>query len=58
MVEFARFLANYFVGIFNVLNKTYIRSDDSTIVASLGSILFACLVIGFVASLFWKGVKA
>lgn len=58
MVEFARFLANFFVGIFNVLNNAYIGSDDSTIVTSVGSILFACIVIGFAANLFWKGVRS
>ena len=58
MVEFVRFIANFYVGIFNVLNNTFITSDDSTISASLGSILFACIVIGFAANLFWKGVKS
>lgn len=57
MIEFAHFLSNFFVGIFNLLSDTYIYAGDGNLEVSLGSILFACLVISFVASLFWKGVK-
>lgn len=56
MVEFARFLANFFKGIFSVLNNATISSGNTS--TSVGSILFACIVIGFVANLFWKGVKS
>ena len=59
MMEFFGLLADLFSGIFDKLMSAYIYYGDGYYeYTSVGSILFAALVIGFVASLFWKGAKA
>ena len=58
MMGFIWKIWDLFTGIFNKLQEATFVYDDSGHVTSLGSVLFACLVIGFVASLYWKGAKS
>ena len=59
MLDFIYLISRFFVNIFGVLGDTVIpfggNFADST---TLGGILFACLVIGFAVSVFWKGARA
>lgn len=59
MLDFVFLVSRFFINIFAVLGNTLIPFgggfEDST---SLGGILFACLVIGFAVSIFWKGAKS
>lgn len=59
MLDFVFLISRFFVNIFNKLGDVVIpfggRFDDST---TLAGILFACLTIGFVVHIFWKGAKA
>lgn len=59
MLDFIFLISRFFVNIFGVLGSTEISFgggfEDST---TLGGILFACLVIGFAVSVFWKGAKS
>lgn len=59
MLDFFYLLATFFHRIFSLLGDTVIPFggglDDST---TLGGILFACIVIGFAVSVFWKGAKS
>lgn len=58
MLEFIWKIWDLYAGIFNKLSSTYFRFGPlQNDVTSVGSVLFAALVIGFVASLFWKGAK-
>lgn len=59
MLEFIWKIWDLYTGIFNKLGSTYFRfGSQPNDVTSIGSVLFVALVIGFVASLFWKGAKA
>lgn len=59
MYEFFWMLADFYSGIFSKLNNAYFHyGSNSNDYTSVGSVLFAALVIGFVVSLFWKGAKA
>lgn len=59
MLDFVFLVSRFFINIFAVLGSTVIpfggNFDGTT---SLGGILFACLVIGFAVSIFWKGAKS
>ena len=59
MMDFIWKIWDLYTGIFNALGKAVFRygsgKNDFT---SVGSVLFAAIVIGFVVSLFWKGAKA
>ena len=57
MIDFVWLIWDLFSGIFNKFQDVLIPFTNNR-VTTLGSILFACLVIGFVASLYWKGAKA
>lgn len=59
MTEFIWKIWDLYTGIFNELNNAFFRfGNGANDVTSVGSVLFASLVIGFVVSLFWKGAKA
>lgn len=59
MDEFIWLLVDLFNGIFNKLNAATFRfGTGANDVTSVGSVLFAAIVIGFVVSLFWKGAKS
>ena len=59
MMDFIWLLVDLFNGIFNKLNTALFRyGSGENDVVSIGSVLFASVVIGFVVSLFWKGAKA
>lgn len=59
MLDFVWLITNFFQRIFNELQSATIRfGDGSNDVTSVGAILFACIVIGFVVNIFWKGAKA
>ena len=59
MTEFIWKIWDLYTGIFNELNSAVFRyGNGANDVTSVGSVLFAALVIGFVVSLFWKGAKA
>ena len=59
MMDFIWLLVDLYNGIFNKLNSTLFRfGTGENDVVSIGSVLFAAVVIGFVVSLFWKGAKA
>lgn len=59
MLEFIWKICDLYTGIFNKLSSTYFRFGTlQNEVTSIGSVLFAALVIGFVVSLFWKGAKS
>ena len=59
MLDFIYLISRFFVNIFGLLGQTIIpfggNFNDTT---TLGGILFACLVIGFAVSVFWKGARA
>lgn len=59
MMDFMWLLSDLYNGIFNKLNTSLFRfGSGENDVVSIGSVLFASVVIGFVVSLFWKGAKA
>ena len=59
MMDFVWEIWRLYTGIFNELNVAYFRyGDGANDVTSVGSVLFAAIVIGFVVSLFWKGARA
>lgn len=59
MMDFIWLIVDLFNGIFNKLNSAVFRfGTGANDVTSVGSVLFASIVIGFVASLFWKGAKS
>ena len=58
MMNFVWMIWDLYTGIFNKFQQAVFVYSTSGKVTSLGSVLFACLVIGFVVSLFWKGAKA
>lgn len=58
-MDFIRLVWDLYAGIFNQLNGAVIAFGDGlNESASVGSIFFSALVIGFVVSLFWKGARA
>ena len=59
MMDFIWLIVDLYNGIFNKLNSAVFRfGSGSNDVTSIGSVLFAAVVIGFVVSLFWKGAKS
>lgn len=59
MMDFIYLLGDLYNGIFNKLNEAVFRfGSGSNDIVSIGSILFASIVIGFVVSIFWRGAKA
>lgn len=59
MLDFVWLITIFFQRIFNELQEATIRfGTGSNDVTSIGAILFACIVIGFVVNIFWKGAKA
>lgn len=59
MGDFVWLITDFYQGIFNKLQNAIILTGYGfNDVTSIGTILFACIVIGFVVSLFWKGAKA
>lgn len=59
MMDFIWKIADLYNGIFNKLNSAVFRfGSGANDVVSVGSVLFAAVVIGFVVSLFWKGAKS
>ena len=59
MLDFVWLVTNFYQKIFNALHDATIRfGTGANDVTSVGAILFACIVIGFVAHLYWKGAKA
>lgn len=59
MLDFVWTITNFYQRIFNELQGAVISFgagyNDTT---TVGAILFACIVIGFVVNIFWKGAKA
>jgi hypothetical protein len=55
MQDFFELFISFISDIFGLLNRFSIQSFGYS--ASLGSILIAFLVIGFVISVFWKGAR-
>ena len=59
MLDFVWLVTNFYQRIFNTLHDATIRfGTGANDVTSVGAILFVCIVIGFVAHLYWKGAKA
>lgn len=59
MLDFVWMITNFYQRIFNLLQEATIRfGTGQNDVTSIGGILFACIVIGFVVHLYWKGAKA
>lgn len=59
MYEFFYMIADFYAGIFDKLNQAVFRYGSSSWdVTSVGSVLFAAIVIGFVVSIFWKGARS
>ena len=60
MLEFVTLISSFFVSIFNIFSDTVIPFGGNFSGSSftLAGLLFACLVIGFVVSIFWKGAKS
>ena len=59
MLNFIEMLGGLYVQIFNRLAECVIPLGVGfSQPVTLAGILFACLVIGFVACIFWKGAKA
>lgn len=59
MMDFIWLVVNFFQSIFNELHSAVIRfGSGNNDVTSIGAILFACIVIGFVVNVFWKGARA
>ena len=59
MLDFVFLVSRFFVNIFGLLGDTLLpfgTGFNDTV--SLGGILFVCLVLGFVVSIFWKGAKS
>lgn len=59
MMQFFYMLWGFIGGIIDELNAAVFRFGDGVNdVTSIGSVIFAALVIGFVVSMFWKGAKS
>lgn len=59
MLDFFRLLSDFFHDIFTLLMGTVIRYGDGfNDITTLGAILVAGVVIGFVVNVYWKGAKA
>lgn len=59
LMDFIWKIWDLYTGIFNALGAATFRyGAGENDVTSIGSVLFAALVIGFVVSLFWKGARA
>lgn len=59
MMDFIWLVWDLYTGIFNKLGEATFRyGSGANDVTSVGSVLFAAIVIGFVVSLFWKGARA
>lgn len=59
MSDFVWMVADFYQAIFNKLHGTLIKYGDGiNDVVSIGAILFACIVIGFVVNIFWKGARS
>lgn len=59
MLDFVNLISAFYQRIFNVLHSASIRfGTGANDVTSVGAILFACIVIGFVTHIYWKGAKA
>ena len=59
MLAFFDLLYDFFLDILNSFyDATISFGDGSNRATSLGAIIFASIVIGFVASIFWKGAKS
>ena len=59
MAEFFESLAGFYTGVFNKLSSTLFSWSEDSIygLISVGSILFAAIVIRISVSVFWKGAK-
>ena len=59
MLDFVFLISRFFANIFGLFGSIEIpyggNFSGST---NIGGILFACIVIGFVVSVFWKGAKS
>lgn len=55
MLEFFNIVREFYSQILSLFGKTVIRVGS--IQTSLGGIIFACVVIGFIVSIYWKGAK-
>lgn len=56
MNAFFVLISDFYKDIIGLFNSTQL--DGGAYQITLGSILFCCLVIGLVVSVFWKGAKA
>lgn len=56
MLEFFTMLRGFYQSILSLFGQTVITFGS--VKTSLGGIIFACVVIGFVVSLYWKGAKS
>lgn len=54
---FFKMIFDFFAGIIDKLNSAHIVYDSTGNYTTLGDILFAAIIIGFVVSLFWRGAK-
>ena len=55
---FLSMIIDFFSSIIDLLSNAVIVYDSSGNFTTVGDILFAAIIIGFVVSLFWKGAKA
>lgn len=59
MMDFIYLIGDLYNGIFNKLNDAVFRfGSGNNDIVSIGSVLFASIVIGFVVSIFWRGAKS
>lgn len=55
MSEFISLIQNFYSSILQLFGRTVL--NIGVIQTSLGGIIFACVVVGFVVNLYWKGAK-
>lgn len=56
MGEFIALIQNFYSSILELFGRTVLTIGP--VQTSLGGILFACIVVGFIVNLYWKGAKA
>lgn len=55
MAEFVFLIRDFYSSILSLFGRTVLNIGG--IQTSLGGIIFACVVVGFVVNLYWKGAK-